>query len=236
MHAKGDNSNLLLELSGDATNKIVLDIATGSGHTALAFAKAGASVAATDLTPGMLETAKTFILSQGIDTVTFREASAEALPFEPQSFDIVTCRIAVHHFADPKRCVLEVARVLKPQGLFLLIDNSSPADASRAETMNYIETIRDPSHVWAYSVSTWSNWLLVAGLEPQYRTRFKRMKNFHQWVMNAQTPQQVIGELEHYILALLKEQQDYFDVVVNNGRLETLSHEVIVIAATFTRG
>jgi ubiquinone/menaquinone biosynthesis C-methylase UbiE len=235
IHAKGDELKLLLELSGDVTNKKVLDIATGGGHTALAFAKAGAKVTATDLTPTMLETARAFITSQGVENVAFQEASAEALPFENQSFEVVTCRIAAHHFAEPKQFVEEVARVLKPDGMFLLVDNISPADAILAETMNSIEKTRDPSHVWAYNISTWMVWLSEARLELHHLTRFKRSKNYSYWTSYAQTPEHVVRELEHFILFLPESQQKYFELTVKEGRLETLSHEVMVLMAKHVR-
>jgi ubiquinone/menaquinone biosynthesis C-methylase UbiE len=236
IHAKGDDLKLLLELAGDVTNKKVLDIATGGGHTALAFAKAGAEVTATDLTPAMLETAKTFITEQDVDSVTFQEASAEALPLDDQSFDIVTCRIAAHHFAEPGKFVAEVARVLKSDGIFLLVDNISPVDAKLAEAMNHIEKTRDPSHVWAYSIFTWLNWLSEASLELHHLTRFKRRKNFPYWTSYAQTPEHVARELEDYILSLPASQQKYFQITIKEGRLETLSHEVMVLMAKHIGG
>jgi ubiquinone/menaquinone biosynthesis C-methylase UbiE len=231
VHAKGDELNLLLELSGDVLNKQVLDIATGGGHTALAFAKAGARVTATDLTPAMLRAAQTFIEVQGVQSITFQEAKAEALPFETASFDIVTCRIAAHHFAQPETFVVEAARVLKPDGLFLLVDNISPRDRPLAEVMNHIEKRRDPSHVYAYNIQTWLTWLTNAGLELHHLTRFKRAKNFSYWTSYAQTPEAVTRALEHYILALPEPQQKYFELTTQEGRLETLSHEVMVLMA-----
>ncbi len=231
VHAKGDELKLLLGLASEVTNKKVLDVATGGGHTALAFAKAGANVTAIDLTPTMLETAQAFVISQGVDTVKFQEAKAEALPFENQSFDIVTCRIAAHHFAEPETFVAETARVLKPDGMFLLVDNISPQDKKLAEVMNFIETTRDPSHIWAYSVSTWTQWLTKAGLELHHLTRFKRSKNFSHWTSHAQTPEAVTRELETYIFSLSEAQQQYFEVTSKEGRFETLSHEVMVLMA-----
>ena len=144
IHAKGDDLQLLLELSGDVTHKSVLDIATGGGHTALAFAKAGARVTATDLTVPMLEKAQAFIESQGVSEVCFQEAKAEDLPFADDTFDRVTCRIAAHHFAEPQSFVNEVARVLKLGGQLLLVDNISPNDQELTKTMNHIEKTRDP--------------------------------------------------------------------------------------------
>jgi ubiquinone/menaquinone biosynthesis C-methylase UbiE len=231
VHAKGDELKLLLELSGNVTGKQVLDIATGGGHTALAFSKAGANVTATDLTAVMLETAQTFIKSQGIDSVTFQEANAEDLPFEDASFDIVTCRIAAHHFAAPEKFVVEVARVLKLDGMFLIVDNISSVDDELAKIMNYIEKTRDPSHVWAYSIPTWLDWLTKARLELHHLTRFKRGKNYPYWTSYAQTPESVKEELEHYILSLPEAQKKYFEVTTKEGRLETISHEVMVLMA-----
>jgi ubiquinone/menaquinone biosynthesis C-methylase UbiE len=231
VHAKGDELKLVLELAGSVAGQSVLDIATGGGHTALAFARAGAKVTATDLTPVMLETARAFIQTQGITSITFREASAEALPFERASFNIVTCRIAAHHFAEPEKFVVEVARVLKPDGLFLLVDNISPHDTELAKVMNYIEKMRDPSHVWAYSVPIWTEWLTKAGLELHHLTRFKRSKQFPSWTSYAQTPDKVTEELEHYILSLPEDQQNYFEVETKEGRLEAVSHEVMVLMA-----
>src|SRR5690606_39820909 len=61
---------------------------------------------------------------------------AEDLPFADGSFDLVTCRIAPHHFADVQRAVHEVARVLRPGGLFLLIDSVAPEDPELDEFLN----------------------------------------------------------------------------------------------------
>ena len=54
------------------------------------------------------------------------ELRAEALPFADASIDLVTCRIAPHHFDDVRKFVMESARVLRPGGLFGLVDNVSP--------------------------------------------------------------------------------------------------------------
>lgn len=231
IHAKGEDLNVLLELAADVSRKTVLDIATGGGHTALAFAKAGAKVTATDLTKTMLDTAKAFIEEQGFTDIVFQEAAAEALPFDTGSFDVVTCRIAPHHFADPAKFVSEVSRVLKPSGSFLLIDNITPEDSVLADSVNHIEKTRDSSHVAAYSVRTWLNWLADNHLELHYLTRFERKKDYQTWARYAQASEETISQLERYVLSLPEAIKRYLTVEVQEGKLRSLTHEVVLLHA-----
>lgn len=234
IHAKGEDLPHLLAVLGDIAGKRALDIATGAGHTALALARAGAKVVATDLTPEMIQVAKSFVGEQtdaATLDITFQTASAEDLPFEDNQFEIVTCRIAAHHFASPAVFIHEVARVLAPGGTFALIDNIAPAAPQLAKTMNEIERRRDPSHVEAYSVNRWISWLQGAQLEPFFFQRWPRTKAFQAWLKVAQTPDDVAAELERLILSLPQDQQRYFQVVVEDGRLTHLSHEVMLLTA-----
>jgi len=114
-------------------------------------------------------------------------AAAEALPFEAGAFEIVSCRIAAHHFGDPRAFLAEVRRVLAPGGVFLLVDNVAPEDARLGEAMNEVERQRDPSHVEAYRVSTWMGWLGEVGLEPYLLERFWRVKPLASWLRRADT-------------------------------------------------
>ena len=125
-NAGGPDLERLVELAGGHPGREALDVATGGGHTALAIAPYVARVVATDITEPMLEAAREFILARGAHNVDFRLADAEDLPFPGGGFDLVTCRIAAHHFPDPARFVAEVVRVLRPGGLFLLQDQVTP--------------------------------------------------------------------------------------------------------------
>ena len=80
-HAGGNDLARLVELAAPQSHKRVLDIATGGGHVAKAFAPHVAEVVASDLTPEMLATAEAFIRGLGIENVTFALADAENLPF-----------------------------------------------------------------------------------------------------------------------------------------------------------
>ena len=215
----------MIESVGELKGKKVLDIATGGGHVAVQFAKAGAEVIASDLTTEILQEAEKFAVEQELQ-IDFQFAQAENLPFEADQFDVVTCRIAPHHFADPQKFVQEACRVLKTNGLFLLIDNLAPESKELAKWMNEIEKRRDDSHVEAYTVGAWVDWMAQAGFDLQFFRRWFRSKKFQVWADRAQMPLKEKEQLEADILALPKNFKSYFGVQEIEGELQELKHEV----------
>lgn len=142
----------------------VLDVGAGAGHTALAFAARVARVVALDVTPQMLEEVQRNAALRGLDNVSVQQGVAEALPFEPGSFDVVTCRLTTHHFADLPRAVGEMARVLRPGGHLVIVDTMAPEDDELDRQINEIEWLRDPSHIRNYRPSEWRALVEGAGL------------------------------------------------------------------------
>jgi ubiquinone/menaquinone biosynthesis C-methylase UbiE len=142
-----------------------LDVATGTGFTALAFAPLVRSVVGLDVSAGMLEQARARAEEQGITNATFQQGAAEALPFADGAFDLVLCRIAPHHFLDIGRFLAETARVLRPGGTFALSDTAVPdASPEAAAWQNRVEAVRDPSHVRNHTPSEWRRMTEGAGL------------------------------------------------------------------------
>jgi ubiquinone/menaquinone biosynthesis C-methylase UbiE len=162
VHAEGESLSRLLEAVQPRADWEAIDIATGPGHTALAFAPKVKHVIAADVTPEMLQVASGLAAKRGVTNVSFAEMLAEKLPFPDASFDLVTCRTAPHHFADVPAFVTEVARVLRPGGVFGLVDNISPDDPEAAALHNEFEKLRDPSHGRCLSEKEWLS--LMAGL------------------------------------------------------------------------
>jgi ubiquinone/menaquinone biosynthesis C-methylase UbiE len=167
-HAKAEELDRLVEISQPKPEWAVLDVATGGGHTALRFAPHVESVVATDIAPRMLRKAQAFVARQGVRNVTFRPADAEQLPFASETFDLVTCRIAPHHFPAPARFVRESARVLKAGGLLLVQDHVLPEEVETARYIDDFERLRDPSHNRACSATEWVSMLREAGLQVKH--------------------------------------------------------------------
>jgi SAM-dependent methyltransferase len=97
----------------------VLDLASGVGDPALSIAQEVASsgrVTATDLGPGMMSLAEELARKKGLSNIEFREASAEALPFADESYDVLICRFGIMFFPDLPKALRECLRVLKPGG------------------------------------------------------------------------------------------------------------------------
>ncbi|MEM7736706.1 MAG: class I SAM-dependent methyltransferase [Deinococcota bacterium] len=234
IHAKGHDLQLMVDvaselLGGGLQGVPVLDVATGAGHTALAFAKAGAQVTATDITPEMLATTREHANDQGI-TLTVQEAAAEALPFEDEMFTCLTCRIAAHHFASVATFLAEARRVLQPNGILLIVDNVSPEHTQVATYMNTIEKTRDASHVRALSVSEWVSQAAIQGLDCMYLSRWQRRKNFPEWCTRAGMSAANQAALEQMILELDTPTQTYLGVELADGKLDILCHEAALLA------
>lgn len=166
----------VVELAQPQPTDVVLDVATGTGHTAFAFAPHVTSVIATDVTPEMLSESEKLKDKGGITNVDFQLADAHDLPFEDATFDIVTCRRAAHHFVDIAIALREMKRVLKPGGRLVIDDRSVPEDNFVDMTLNRLDVLHDRSHVREYRPSEWQNMIqqtgfVVEAVEPYTKHR-----------------------------------------------------------------
>src|SRR6185312_11464976 len=127
-HSSGDSLPLLVDMAQLDGSERVLDVATGTGFCAMAFAPHVREVVAYDLTPEMLAEAERLAASRGLTNMTTRQGAAEAMPFQDAEFDVVTSRVAPHHFASVPRFLAEAFRVLKSGGKRLIADTAAPDD------------------------------------------------------------------------------------------------------------
>lgn len=199
-HAQGKSLQRLVELMQPASNWRTLDVATGAGHTALAFAQLVREAVATDITPQMLAQTEKLASDRGVTNLVTEIADAEQLPFEDASFDAVTCRIAPHHFNNVQKFVKECARVLKAGGLLGIADNIAPEDAADAAYIDNFEILRDPSHVRCLPPSEWKACFANAGLILLHEDRVEKHVTFDEWCAHQKTPANVMAQLREVLL------------------------------------
>jgi ubiquinone/menaquinone biosynthesis C-methylase UbiE len=178
----------------------VLDIATGPGYIAEAFAGAAREVVGVDLTDAMLAIGKQRTSEHGVSNVSFRAADAQNLPFENAAFDIVVCRLALHHLLKPLQVLLEMARVCRIGGMVLVEDIYASEHPERAAYQDRWETLRDPSHVRTLALSELLQLFRDAGLETDYvLTADDLTPEVERWLATTKTPAERAGEIRRLL-------------------------------------
>lgn len=196
VHASGKDLQWLVETAALTGTERVLDVATGGGHTAFALAPYAAEVVALDITRPMLEVAQKEARARGLANVHYLEGDAQALPCEDESFDVVTCRQAPHHFPNVRQAIREWARVLRPGGKLLLIDSTSPEEPEADAFLHKIEILRDPSHVRNHRISEWTAFLNEAGFVVQAAREEGIYLDIPSWTRRMRTPPAAVATIE----------------------------------------
>ncbi|WP_407268236.1 methyltransferase domain-containing protein [Radiobacillus sp. PE A8.2] len=230
-HRAGWDLKKMIEMANPKGDELVLDVATGGGHMANALAPHVKKVTALDLTPEMLAAAKKFIKANGHFNVAFVEGDAEQLPFEDESFDLVTCRIAPHHFPNVESFVAEVHRVLKYGGKFLLDDNVAPEVDAYDEFYNKIEKLRDYSHYRAWKKTEWITMLETKGFEIQALHRFEKRFSFDSWCDRMNMPSSEKQALTEIIRNASDQVKDRFRVELEDRKVIAFVGEAALVNA-----
>ena len=226
-HAEGKSLDRLVALTRPQPHWHVLDVATGAGHTAYAFAPHAARVWATDITDQMLDLVRGEIAKRKFTNVRTAHAKAEALPFEDGTFDLVTCRVAPHHFDSIPKFLDEVRRVLKRDGTFAVVDNVVPA-GSVGDYINAFERFRDPSHLRAWTVPEWHAALTQHGFAVAHEEVLSKEMDFAYWAGRHDATMQA------YLRAMLEQARPAVKDVLapqeKNGALTFRLSEVLLVA------
>ena len=214
IHAKGATLSRLIDLVRPQPDWQMLDVATAAGHTAHAFASHTDLVAAIDITPQMLPIATNLAIEKGIDNIAMAVADAEQLPFASALFDLLTCRIAAHHFSRLDVFMSESARVLRPGGLLAVVDNIVPGSELRGKMaqrlrdagsyINAFERLRDPSHVHCSSLNEWRAMFLDAGFQLEHQETIGARMDFLEWAARMQVAPENVVRLQ----AMLRQAPD----------------------------
>ena len=229
-HAGGDDLERLVAWGRSYRPQRLLDVATGAGHTALAFAGFVERVCAFDLTSPMLAVARRFLHESGVVNVTFTVGDVEALPFRG-IFDVATCRIAAHHFANVGPAVRQIAQVLRPGGAFLLQDILGHDDPAANAFVLQVERRRDPSHVRAYRAVEWNALLRGAGLTVMEEAVVTKRRPWAEWTGRMRMSEDARRSLERFVREAPEACRAAFDFRLSADGVESFTDRMILLRA-----
>lgn len=167
-HLTGATRLMLLEHMEPVTDERMLDVGSGPGPLALAFAPYVAGVVALDPAPEMLHAARLAARRADVTQLAAVAGDAHRLPFPDGSFALVGSRACPHHFAGIRVAVAEMARVLAPGGRLGIADGTVPDDPEIDAFFNRLDTLHDPTTVRNYSAREWRAFLEGAGLRVDF--------------------------------------------------------------------
>jgi SAM-dependent methyltransferase len=195
-HARGEDLDRIVALATEHGGDRIVDVGTGVGHTLRRLAPSFTRAVGVDATGEMLAAGRRVLAGAGITNALLVQANATALPIASRSADVVTSRLAAHHFADAAGAFREIARILRPESLFVLVDNYAPDDSSLDRFINELETLRDPSHVRNHTVAGWRELLERAGLRTTVDSDISVTKlTTENWLERSQTPPEKAEEV-----------------------------------------
>ena len=192
-HTSSERLREVIELACPEAGDLVLDVATGTGNTALALAPLVRRVVGLDLTREMLNEARRVTAERGVVNADWILGDACLLPFADQTFDLYTVRAAPHHFLDLDAFLREAFRVLKPGRAAAFVDCAPPAAAR--DVMHEVEVRRDPSHVRSLTVEEWTQRLQDAGFEVEVAKDRELDWDFEDWMRNMAVAPALAAEL-----------------------------------------
>ncbi len=122
--------NKVVKLIAEKNPQNILDIATGTGDLAISLTATNAKeIIGLDISDGMLEVGRQKISSKNLDgMISMVIGDSEDLPFEDSSFDAITVAFGVRNFENLEKGLSEILRVLKPNGIFVILETSVPTN------------------------------------------------------------------------------------------------------------
>jgi SAM-dependent methyltransferase len=212
-HARGEDLDRIVALAAEHGGERIVDVGTGVGHTLRRLAPNFRSAVGVDATREMLDAGRGVLGGAGVTNAVLVQANATALPIASRSADVATSRLAAHHFADPAAAFREIARILRPGGLFILVDNYTPDEPELDRFINELETLRDPSHIRNHTVAGWRDLLETAGLTTTVDSDHAVTKlATENWLERSQTPPDRAEEVRRRLRAAPPSAVDAFQI------------------------
>ncbi len=182
--------NQMQKLIQPKKTDIVLDLGTGAkGNTALKLAPLVKEILTVDNDPKAIENFTKILKGKKekgleLENIKFRLMPVDQLTtFSSNSFDIVTCRAAFHHFSEPNKILIQINRILKPNGKFEMMDPFFSADVK--ETWIAITRMKELDLANFYTFQEYIELVLDSGFKIDSVIPFKFPRYYSEWIKTA---------------------------------------------------
>jgi len=210
---------------------VVVDVATGAGHTAYTFAPHVDRVIATDITDAMLKLTRKTAEERAIANLDVVFALAEALPFRSVALTGVTCRMGSHHFDNVPRFVSECYRTVGSGGWMLIVDTIGDDDDEADAQVDHLERVRDPSHRRNFRPFEWKRFAEDAGFMVKHMERTTKPLEIEEWMERMRVPAQDREHLREVVANAKGKFAEYLMPESRNGKNYFHLHEMLMFAA-----
>lgn len=182
--------DLLTQSAEPQPSHHVLDVACGAGFLVCAFAPFVRKAVGVDLSTAMLRAAERNAIDLDLANTVFRQADGETLPFADETFDIVSCKLALHYFPNPARVIAEMKRVARRGGRIVMVDRVASEDRQKQEYHNRIEKLRTPSKIKVYAPSEIVGLMDEEGMAIERCQRYEQYEDVEDWLATTGAPEE----------------------------------------------
>jgi ubiquinone/menaquinone biosynthesis C-methylase UbiE len=218
IHNAEESNRLVLDAAAIGPDDDILDVACGPGLITMAAARRARSVTGLDLTPAMLEEARKRQHQSGLTNLTWIEGDVESLPFPAGQFSVVMTRYSVHHFPDPTAVLREMVRVCRDGGRVMVVDVITTG-SDQATTYDFVERLRDPSHVHALSLEEFGRAFQAAGIQKMESSFYRLETDLEELLEATRTPPGPAHEVRELFRQDLKTNALGLGTLEKNGRI-----------------
>lgn len=230
-HGKETDISRILEIAQPEKDDLVLDLVTGLGHVARAFAPHVDRVDAIDPDGAILKGAEVLVENEQRKNIKLMDGSPYELPFRDGTYDIVTARMALRHLGNPLNVIREAHRVLKPSGKFIIADSLAPSHTDLQGFLKNLISSLDRSHIRSFTLAELEDMLGIENFEIDLIEIYPKHNDFGAWTEKLSIDESSIRMITMMLRNASDRAKRHFRVIEDNGKIISFVTWMILIKA-----
>ena len=230
-HGEEPDIARIIEIAAPQKDELVLDLVTGLGHVARALAPYVERVDAIDPDGAILKGAEVLVENEKRTNVKLMGGSVYELPFDDETYDIVTARMALRHLGNPVSVISEARRVLKRTGRLIIADSMAPPQTDLQGFLKNLIANLDASHIRSFTLVELEDLLGIEGFDIEIIEIYPKLNNFNAWVERLGIEESKVRMTTMMLLSATDRAKRYFRIREENGKIISFVTWMIMIKA-----